>query len=444
MLRGVVWTTGTYAFSVIIRFGANVILARLLSPELFGALIIINTIRQGVELSSDLGLAQNVVQNKSGGSSEFFNTVWAMQIVRGIAIGMILFLCAGPIANLYSLPISAFQISAAILVVAGLASTSIFLLHRNMQLAKLNLFDLAHDGFGAVILIVAALVSPTIESLLAAVLISQIIRSASSHFLTAERNEVQFSKLHALEILAFGRWIFLASILSFLSSSFDRLYIGKVAPLAVVGVYGIARTLADIPTLLAARIGYSVIFPAVSSARGMPRADIRARLVGIRFRLLLVAALAIAFGITISDIAVKIVYDARYHDAAWMLPLLLFGVWLAILCAINEFVMLGIGRPLYNVAGNSVKLLYFLSVLPLAYGSLGIIGAVLAIAFSEMGRYCAFGLGQRRERLSFFRQDLSATIVFLVLVGGLSWIRSAAGFGTPFDNVPFQGIFGLQ
>jgi O-antigen/teichoic acid export membrane protein len=440
----VVWTTGTYAFSVIIRFGSNVILARLLSPELFGALIIINTIRQGVELSSDLGLAQNVVQNKAGGRPEFYNTVWAMQIVRGTAIGLILFLCSGPIANLYSLPISAFQISAAILIVAGLASTSIFLLHRNMQLAKLNLFDLAQDGIGAAVLVAAALISPTVESLLAAVLLSQIIRSVWSHFLATERNEVQFNKFHAWEILIFGRWIFLASILTFLCASFDRLYIGKVAPLAVVGVYGIARTLADIPTMLAARIGYSVIFPTVSSAQGLPRADIRKRIAGVRFRLLLAAALAIACGITISDAVVKVVYDARYHDAAWMLPLLLFGVWLAVLCAINEFVMLGIGRPLYNVAGNTAKLLFFLSVLPLAYRSFGIIGAVLAIALSEIGRYCAFFVGQRRERLSFFRQDVSATIVFLVLVGGLSWIRSAAGFGTPFDNAPFQRILGLQ
>lgn len=443
-MRGVVWTTGTYAFSVIIRFGSNVVLARLLSPELFGALLIINTIRQGIELSSDVGLAQNVVQNKAGANAEFYNTAWAMQVVRGIAVGVILFLCAGPIANLYSLPVSAFQISAAILLVAGLASTSIFLLHRNMQLAKLNLFDLAQDGVGAAILITAALISPTVDSLLVAVLLSQIIRSIWSHFLGAERNGIQFSKSHAWEILIFGRWIFLASILSFLCTSFDRLYIGKVAPLAIVGVYGIARTLADIPAMLGARIGYSVVFPAVSVARGLERADIRTRLGSIRFMLLLAAALAIACAITISDLAVKFIYDARYIDASWMLPLLLVGVWLALLCAINEFVMLGVGRPFYNVVGNTVKLIYFLFVLPLAYRAFGILGAVLAIAFSEVGRYCVFAAAQRRERLSFFGQDVSATIVFLGIVFGLSWIRFSMGFGTAFDDVPYKQLFGLM
>ncbi len=78
VVRGVAWTTGTYAFSVIIRFGSNVILARLLSPELFGILLIINTVRQGIELSSDVGLAQNVVQNSVGNTPAFYNTVWVM------------------------------------------------------------------------------------------------------------------------------------------------------------------------------------------------------------------------------------------------------------------------------------------------------------------------------------------------------------------------------
>lgn len=436
VVRGVAWTTGTYAFSVIIRFGSNVILARLLSPELFGILLIINTVRQGIELGSDVGLAQNVVQNSVGNTPAFYNTVWVMQIARGLGIGAILLLCAGPIAALYSVPITPFEISAAILVVAGFASTSIFLLQRNMQLAKTNLFDLAQDAIAAVILIVAAIHSPTIESLLIGVLLAQVVRTVWSFFLTPVANRFEFHKGYAFEVLFFGRWIFLASMLSFLCASFDRLYIGKVAPLAIVGIYGIARSLADIPTSLAARIGYSVIFPTVSLAQKAPREEVRARLSSIRFKLLLVAAICVAGGVSVSDIAVKLIYDARYQDASWMLPLLLFGVWLAILCALNEYAMLGLGKPSYNVFGSGLKLAYYVTILPLAYRSLGILGAILAIAFSEIGRYLAIAVGQRRERFSFFWQDAAATIFFVVLVVTMSWLRSVAGLGTAFENVP--------
>lgn len=438
VVRGVVWTVGTYGLSVVTRFGSNVILSRLLSPELFGMMLIVNTVRQGVELSSDVGLAQNVIQNKAGDRPAFFNTVWIMQMVRGFLLCAVLFFCAAPIARLYSVPASGFELSAAILLVTGFASTSIFLLHRNLQLAKLNLFDLAQDVVSAVLVVAAAIASPTIESLVIATLVAQLIRTITSYFLTENGNKFTFSKSYALEVMTFGRWIFFSSILMFLCSSFDRLFLGKVAPLSVIGIYGIARTLSDMPTFLAARIGYSVIFPVISSAQSSPRADVRARLSGIRFRLLLVAAAGVAFGISVADIAVTLIYDARYHDAGWMLPLLLIGVWPAILCSINEYALLGFGKPLYGVVSNGLKLAYYLVALPLAYNYMGILGAVIAIALSDLGRYVVIGIGQWRERFSFLKQDAVATMIFLSLIVAISWMRSLAGFGTAFDSMPLD------
>jgi len=441
ILRGVAWTAGTYSFSIIIRFGSNVVLARLLSPELFGALLIINTIRQGIELSSDIGLPQNVVQNKAGNTPAFYNTVWTIQIIRGVAVGAILFLCAGPIAQFYLIPRTSMDISAAILAVSGLASTSIFLLHRNMQLAKLNLFELAQDAVGATILIVVALFHPTIEALLIGVLLTQTIRVISSHFLRPEKNRLVFDVQYALEVVTFGRWIFLASILSFLCANFDRLYIGRVAPLAVVGIYGIARTLADVPGMLAARIGYSVVFPVVSSAQMVPRDELRTRLSAIRFRLLLLAAVGISFGISIADGAVRLIYDARYHDAAWMLPLMLLGVWISMLCVVNEYAMLGFGKPSYNVVGNGLKLAVYFIVIPLSFRSFGMLGAIVAISSADVVRYLAIACGSHRQRFSFFGQDLIASLVFIGLVILMCWSRSLLGFGTPFDGVPAAAPF---
>jgi hypothetical protein len=47
-------------------------------------------------------------------------------------------------------------------------------------------------------------------------------------------------------------------------------------------------------------------------------------------------------------------------------------------------------------------------------------------------------IGQRRERLSFFLQDVAVTLFLLVLLGAFILLRWQAGFGTPFDGATFS------
>ncbi len=440
LLRGLSWTVGSFAGTIVIRFGTNVLLTRLLTPELFGALLIVNTVRQGIDLSSDVGFPQNTVQNPAGNTPAFYNTVWIMQIVRGFVLCAVLFFLAEPIARLYGLPAVPFEIAAATFAVSGLTSTSIYLVHRKMEFAKFSLFEFAQDTLSSLLLVAVAFVSPTINALLIGGLVALTIRTISSYFLLPERNRIQFSKQHAVEVLMFGRWIFVSSILAFLCANFDRLYIGKVLPLAIVGIYGIARNLADLPILLMSRVGYQLVFPLISSKAGLPTSEVRAQLSSTRRWLLLAAALIIAAGIAVSDVAVRVVYDSRYQDAAWMLAILLFGVWFSMLCSLNEYALLGRGKPGYIVFGNALKLVLYLVMLPLAFHQIGILGVSVVIALSDSGRYLAIAFGQWREEFSFFRQDAVATLIFLAAVAAVSWLRFQAGFGTAFDNVPLDAV----
>ena len=43
-------------------------------------------------------------------------------------------------------------------------------------------------------------------------------------------------KQYAWEIVSFGKWIFVGSIVYFLSNNYDRLYFAKVVPLELLGI----------------------------------------------------------------------------------------------------------------------------------------------------------------------------------------------------------------
>ena len=75
------------------------------------------------------------------------------------------------------------------------------------------------------------------------------------------------SSSYISQIFTFGKWIFLSSIVYFASTNFDRLYLGSAAAFAVLGVYGIARTLSDLlVALVARRLCSFVVFPFISSS----------------------------------------------------------------------------------------------------------------------------------------------------------------------------------
>src|SRR5262249_55302456 len=156
---------------------------------------------------------------------------------------------------------------------------------------------------------------------------------------------------------------FVSSIVYFLAMNFDRLYLGKVAPLELLGVYGIARTLSDVVNALSLRLCYYLVFPTVSASSDVSREQLRGRLASIRLAFLLAAAFGLSCFIATADFVIEILYDQRYQAAAWMLPVLFSGSWFSILSSVNESALLGLGKPSYGAAANGLRLAFILIAL---------------------------------------------------------------------------------
>lgn len=434
MLRGAAWTIGAYGASVATRFGSNVVLSRLVTPDVFGVMLIINTLRTGIELIFDAGIGQNIVQNPSGEARAFRFTAWTIQLMRGIFLSVLLCLAAIPLGALYQLPPETIQLSAVTLLVGAGASMSVYLLQRRLQFVRLNLFDLGMDLTGAALTLALAYASPTVWALIFASLFATAIRTGATYLLPDAAAKLHWNADYAKQILSFGKWIYLSSLLAFLCSSFDKLYLGQSIPLALLGIYGLARTVAELPAALAGRLGYSLLFPLIAGHQSQERSAVRGRLAPLRLKFIALCAVGIAVGAAFADYAIEFIYDHRYHEAAWMLPILLIGAWTAILCNLNDFGLLGTGKPLYGAAGNMAKLACLAVGTPIALAYFGLAGAILVLVGSEACRYVPLLVGQRREGLSFLRQDVAATALMVGLVAALTFARLEAGFGTAFDG----------
>lgn len=438
IISGVIWTVAGYGATLLARLGAIVVIARLLAPELFGIMAIINSVRTGLDLVSDFGLGQNVVQNKNADDPKFLNTAWSLQLIRGAILFFFCLAASLPLAYFYDATILMIAVPVAALnfLFGSLNSVSLFLMHRRLQLRKLNTFETSIEFVSAMAHVVLAYLSPTVWALVLGGLTATFTRMIGSYFLMPElRHTFSISKEYAWQIFRFGKWIFLSSIVYFISMNFDRLYLGKVAPLAMLGIYGLARSLADPLGAIVLRLGALVVFPAIAASASQPRHQLRARISSGRLKLLLVAAVGLASVASVGDWIVDILYDDRYQAAGWMLPILIVGVWLSIICTISESTLLGFGKPVYGAIANTLKCGYVVIVLPIGYLHYGILGAVIVIATSDLCRYIPLLVGQVRERCSFVRQDLITTLILFALIASFGGVRLSLGLGTSLQAI---------
>jgi O-antigen/teichoic acid export membrane protein len=439
LLRSSLSTIATYGFCQVLRVGTSVVLARLLAPELFGVMLIANSLKSAIEVITDVGIGQNIVYHKEANNPDYYNTAWTLQAIRGVAVWLVALALAAPIARFYHYPILVFIVPLISFtsVILGLSSVGRFLAQKRLLILRINLFEAMFVFVASLITVVTAYLNQTIWAFVISNLIGSTVGAIATFFLLPDvRQRFHLSKPFVWEILNFGKWITFSSIVWFLAMNFDRLYLAKIVPLAILGVYGIARSIAELFSMAIAYLGNTVLFPFIASQSTMLRADLRKQLAPLRAKLLLLLALGMSLAVASADLAIKVFYDQRYQAASWMLPVLIVGSWFSILANLNESTLLGLGKPSYGALANSLKFVFLIIGLVLGVRFYGILFGVMVVASADVFRYIPILVGQKRERFSFAMQDFLMTLAMLSLAGVWEWLRWIMGLGTSFASLP--------
>jgi O-antigen/teichoic acid export membrane protein len=437
-IRGAIWTIIGFGGIQILRFGNNLILTRLLKPEYFGLMALVSTLRVGLELFSDIGIGQNIINSKRGDEPAFLNTAWTLQVIRGVVIWIICLLLSFPVAKFYNDQRLVLLIPIAIFfsVVDGFSSTSLHTLNRRMELGKLSLYELALQACYLSTLCILVWLYPNVWTLAIGSVVGAIYKLVSSYWLIPKyTHRFTWEPEAVKEILSFGKWMFIASTLMFAAEQADRLVLAKILSFKMLGVYTVAYTLASIPREVIKQLSYKVIFPTISQQADLPRATLRDKILRQRRLILLGAAIGLAILTTIGDFIVAVLYDKRYADATWMMPILCSGIWFSLLFYTISPALLAISKPLYSAQSNFARFGIIILGVPLAYYSFGTLGAIIVIAFSDLPLYIVNLYGLWQEKLFCLTQDVQATAFFMVLLSLCLLIRNSLGFGLPIQSL---------
>jgi O-antigen/teichoic acid export membrane protein len=402
----------------------------LLFPELFGLMAIVTSILVGVALFSDVGIGLSVIRHPRGEEPAFLRTAWTMQVVRGFLLWLALVVIAPAVAAYYGddrllwlLPVVGLTC-----VFQGFTSMSLHLMRRKMMVREGTLLDLGTQLLSALVMVVWAYLSPGILSLVVGSLAGSLAHLIGSHLLTKwEPDRFGWDGDVAQELVGFGGWIFLSTAFTFLASQADRLLLAKLYSFDFVGIYNIGFNLADVPKAVIISLSAKVILPLLSHAFNEKREDVRLKIRRPRLLLLIAAAIGLAVLVGWGDLLVRLLYDRRYHEAAWMLPILAAGAWLVILARSVDSILYAAGKPKLAAVGFAGSFLFLLAGTLAGDWLLGAVGAVVAVAVSPLPHYLAVQAGIRRQGFYLLRQDAAATILFLMLTAAIIGARVLAG-----------------
>ncbi|MBL8764878.1 MAG: oligosaccharide flippase family protein [Phycisphaerae bacterium] len=434
-ILGSVWTFAGYGASQVIRLGANMILTRLLVPEAFGLMLLVNTFIIGLQMFSDLGLGAGIIRARRGSDAAYLNTAWTIQIIRGFALTLAALLLAGPYARAMGKNVDELVMVAAVTaVISGFNSTSLYTLNRELSLGRLTVLELTAQSAGAAVMVAGGLwywaavarelpgISelgswatgvpaawrwwllprphelPTASwPLVAGAIATALVKAIGSRFLSDRRDAWGWDPGAARQILAFGAGIFLSTALLFASDQSERLLLGYTIDERALGLYGIALTLATMGTQLLDMLMQKVMFPAFSE---MLR-ERRERALGHYRRMGLLVGLAAAGALVgqllLGKPIIRLLYDDRYLDAGWMLQVMGVQAAALILRTPAAWLLLAEGQTRYSVWSSLTKIGCIAVFLPWALGTGELKTAVWVVSAASVPAYLVYAFGVARE-----------------------------------------------
>ncbi|MGE3532907.1 MAG: oligosaccharide flippase family protein [Steroidobacteraceae bacterium] len=393
VLRAGAWSLAGHGLGMIIRLGGNLVMTRLLVPDMFGVMAIATMVILTLGMLSDVGLHQNIIQSPRGDDPTFLDTAWVVQIIRGLLLWLIAFLLsvalylanfAGiiPAGTVYAVPELPFVIIVVSFsaVISGFRSTKWATAQRRFDQKRMVQITLIGQGIGLVVMIIFGTFSRTIWALAAGGLIASLTTTALTHaWMNGHSNRFRWDKKAFMEIRNFGKWIFLSSAVTVLASNGDRLLLGGFVDPHVLGLYVIAAFIIGSIQDGLGNLFTSVSFPALSEvARNNP-----SRLQEIYYRLRIPSDLLLLFIsgslFAAGQFVIDLLYDQRYSEAGNILQILalsLFGVRYGL----SHQIYLALNEPRYLAIVNVVRLASLYLLVPLLYHFYGFQAAVWGIA----------------------------------------------------------------
>lgn len=380
--RGAAWILGAVAARQALRLVSSVIITRLLLPDDFGLATTAMLLGVFVEMCADFGIRQAIVQHRDGGTRRFLDVAWTLALWRSFGVSAVIVVLAGPFATAMAderLQTLA-MLTALLPPLQAACSPGRLAWMRELRQDRINQLDLAVDVARLPLNIAGSLLTGNAYGIVFAGIAAEAVRVGLSYVMAPERPRFAYERAVAVDLLRYGRYVFVASVLGFFAVRLDAFFVARFLGMNAAGTYGLAQNMTAPIEGIASQLLGGLLFPYLAKFQhDLPA--IRTRMRQVLKALLLGGTPLAGLAVLAAPYVVDLLYDDRYQGAAGPLQWMIVAIYFSCLGTALNCPLMATGRPHWGTLATAVRLVAF-GVSAWFLGEHGAVGYAAAIAAS--------------------------------------------------------------
>jgi len=434
---GVSWNVSSSLIAELIRFVRSVVLARLLVPEDFGLFGMALTIVAATNALTTLGLSRTIVANKFETTDELkahLDTVWSVELIRGLVIALLVSASAFPIARFYGqaqLKVIV-PVLGLVTLVQGCQNIGLSILRKQISFARIFWYEVTTNTIGIALTVALAVVMRNVWALVIGLLLTAALGTSLSYVFHSYRPRVRFEPQALRRALSLGKLTLAIAVASYVTNMADNVIVGRLLGTAALGNYSLAFNISSAPISVLVFSLSAVLFPAYAEITTQRPKSLELAFIKVfSIALMIVVTITVPLFLLAGEV-VELLFGARWTTAGTVLRVLALVIPLRALSLIISNFFWGLNRPREVTVGTTLEAVVFLAALYPLIRTLGLTGAawagMIAYAFACVNRIMALnriipGISSKLFRISLSTLAAAATGLLLAVVS-LSFLTS--------------------
>lgn len=269
MFRSVIFLLSGNSFFSLMSFLRNLLVARLLDIEDYGIAATFAVSLAIVEMLSNFGLKQMIVQDREGDDPDMQATLQGFQLLRATVAAVALFLLAHPLAAFLGIPhvAWAYQVMALVPFLNGLSNYDMYRMHRQMHFLPMIIGTSGPALASVVLTWPFYLLFGDYRVMLCGILSQITLGVLSSHLLAERRFRLSFDPRIIRRSLRFGWPILMNGTLLFVVLHGEKLVVGRELGMEELAIFAMGFTLSLTPLGVVSKSLNQFFLPQLSTAQ---------------------------------------------------------------------------------------------------------------------------------------------------------------------------------